>query len=281
MIEKQLFKNGTEYISNTDILKILEKLGVQDCKVLYLHSQLSFGTPNPALNKKELVDTLIELLLGLNIPTLCFPTFTFSFCNGEDFNVQMSKTKMGILNEALRKHPNAVRSIDPLLSVGVIGEDIDLVQNLSKFSIGKGSNYDKIHGREGVKFLFLGPLIGDCFTYMHYLEYLLDVPYRYNRPFTGKITEDDKVYEDTYELFVRYNGITPNRGSYDYEDTLLQKGLAKRMPCGNSFITTVNEPEATEIYSNFIKKDANFFINETFSKEAVNTDFYAKNMVAL
>jgi hypothetical protein len=36
----------------------------------------------------------------------------------------------------------------------LIGEDLDLVSNLSKSSVGKNSTFDKLHNKKNVKFLF-------------------------------------------------------------------------------------------------------------------------------
>ena len=122
---------------------------------------------------------------------MCVPTFTFSFCNRQHYCVPTSASKMGAFNEFVRRVPEAVRSIDPLMSNAVLGDDPDIVTNLSRNSIGEGSTFDKLHQRgAGVKFLFLGTTVSDCFTYTHYVEERLAVPYRYNRTFTGRIGDE-------------------------------------------------------------------------------------------
>ena len=77
---------------------------------------------------------------------------------------------MGALNEYVRKMPNSLRSIDPLMSSVLIGDDNDIVTNILKSSIGTGSTFDKLHNKKNVKFLFLGTKVGDCFAYMHTLK---------------------------------------------------------------------------------------------------------------
>ena len=277
----ELFKDkNNKWVSNEDILKVLEETTAHDCEILYMHTGLSFGLPNPALPKSELLNALYEVILELKVPTLIVPTYTLSFCNGVDYDVVGSKSKMGVLNEYIRKQPNAIRSVDPLMSVALLGGDQDLATGIGHESIGKDSTFDKLHYRKNVKFMFLGTRLGDCFTYMHYIERFVNSHYRYDRDFTGNITTPDKVYSDTYTLFVRYKNVKPGRGSYDYEDILVNKGIAKRLSLGDSSITTVDEPRAFEVYHDMITKEPDFFIDPS-SVHDYDKTFLVKNMVAL
>jgi len=197
-------------ITSSRILSWLDEVGAADVQILYMHSGITFGTPNPRLSRQELLGCLYEITDSLGVPTLCVPTFTFSFCNGEDYHVQNSRCRMGALNEYVRKLPNALRSRDPLLSNALIGEDHDLVENLGKQSIGAGSTFDKLHRRGGrVKFLFFGASLSECFTYTHYVEERLRAPFRYHRQFAGLITDGGRTWHDVYTLFVRYQGVKP------------------------------------------------------------------------
>jgi aminoglycoside 3-N-acetyltransferase len=281
MKEINLFTDKqNKWITNHDILKKLEKVGANNCNILYIHTSISFGAPNPALGKNELLEIILETFSELKVPTICFPTFTFSFCNGKEFDVTQSKSKMGALNEHARKRPGTIRSVDPLMSVALIGTDKDLATGIGHNSVGKNSTFDKLHYRDKVKFLFFGTKIGDCFTYMHYMEDFLKVPYRYDKNFTGKIITPEKTYEDTYTLFVRYKNIFPGKGSYVYEDQMIAKGIAKKELCGDTFIISVDEPPAFEAYADLIKKEPDYFIDPK-SVHDFDKTFFVKDMVAL
>jgi aminoglycoside 3-N-acetyltransferase len=167
------------------------------------------------------------------------------------------------------------------MSVALVGADRDLVENLGHESIGTNSTFDKLSRREGVKFLFLGVRLGDCFTYMHYLEWVAKVPYRYNRDFTGKITHAGRTYQDTYTLFVRYHNVKPNAASYNYEQVLAQRGLLRVAPLGDNSVRCVSEPEARAVYLELLRQDPNYFIERPFSPQAADTTFAVRNMVAL
>jgi aminoglycoside 3-N-acetyltransferase len=282
-MQKQiLFRNGSELISNIDILNTLKVLEVDQTDVLYVHTALNFGVPNREIKKQVLLELLFEILLKLDISTLIFPTYTFSFCNGDPFSVQDSKTPMGLLNEYIRNQPGVLRSRDPLMSNALVGTHREFVENIGKFSVGDNSTFDLLHKTNlKVKFLFFGPKIGDCFTHMHYIENEQNVPYRYNRSFSGLIKDGETEYTDTYELFVRYSNVFPNEGSYIYGNILTERGICKKAKIGASAVSVLEEKPAYETYVELLKLSPNFYIKEIFEVDENTTMFSAKNMVAL
>jgi aminoglycoside 3-N-acetyltransferase len=277
-----LFKSAKgQWSTSSDLVAALEAVGAADCQALYVHTGLSFGMPNPALRRVELLEALYRALLEIAVPTICVPTFTFSFCNGVEYDVQTSRSAMGALNEYVRLRPEAVRSVDPLMSVALIGQDRDLVENLGHESIGTDSTFDKLSRRRGVKFLFLGVRPGACFTYMHHLEWKARVPYRYNRGFEGRIIDAGRSQIDRYTLFVRYRGVTPNEGSFTYEELLAAQGHLRTAQFGDSRISCVSEPEASRVYLDLLRQDPNYFISSPFDPLAADDTFLVQNMVSL
>ena len=214
MNEVNLFLSKSGWVTNKSILDALQSIEANKCEVLFIHTALSFGQPNPQLKKKELLNELLNVIKALGVKTICMPTFTFSFCNGVGYNPATSASRMGVLNEYFRKQDGVIRSADPLLSVALLGEDKDLVTNIGHFSCGANSTFDKLRHRDNVKFLFLGAKIGECFTYMHYMEWLYGVDYRYDRYFEGDVTIGDTTKKEEYALFSRYEGVVPNDASF-------------------------------------------------------------------
>ena len=267
------------WITSSHLLSLLEKVRAQDARVLYMHTGLTFGAPNPGLSRRELLGHLYDVVASLGVPTLLVPTFTFSFCNGNDYGVQTSRSKMGALNEYIRKLPGAIRSVDPLMSSVLIGEDRDLVEDLGKHSIGANSTFDKLHRRgAAVTFLFVGTTVSECFTYTHYVEERLAIPYRYNRDFTGSITDGDRSWEDTYTLFVRYKGVMPGSSGL-LESELLRRGLLRKVGCGTSSISCVDEPDGYGTIVEHLRENVSCYLDADPGDR--NTEFSVDNMVAL
>lgn len=271
MKEVNLFlaKNGT-WVTNKTMLESLLSIEADKCDTLYIHTALSFGTPNLQLRKKELLSEILGVIKELGVKTVCMPTFTFSFCNGLEYDPATSPSKMGVLNEFFRKQEGVIRSCDPLMSVALLGEDKDLVTGIGHISCGDNSTFDKIRHRDNVKFLFLGPKIGDCLTYMHYLEWLYSVDYRYNRVFRGKVTINGNSSIEEYSLFVRYNSVVPNTASYEYEQIMYDNGSALITSCGDGTISIVDEKSASAEYKKCLDKDPYYFVdfvNDIFVKD--------------
>ena len=256
-----LFKTEDgNWISDVQIRESLMDMGAHDCDVLYIHSALNFGLPNMEIKNEQLLKCLLDTIELLNVPTVVMPTFTFSFCNGKSYDPLTSKSRMGALNEFFRKQDGVIRSNDPLMSVALKGKDTYLATNVGTHSISDGSTFDMIHHKSGVKFLFIGPRIGDCLTYMHYLEWLFDVDYRYIRHFIGEIIDNGTSKTIDQDLFVRYNGVFANDASYKYEDWMVEEKAAKRIKLGNGFLSIVGEKDATNYYKKCLEIDPHYFI---------------------
>lgn len=262
MNEVNLFltKNG-QWVTNKSMIETLLSIGADKCDVLYIHTALSFGQPNPQLKKSAMLGELLNVIKTLGVKTVCMPTFTFSFCNGLDYNPATSASRMGVLNEFFRKQEGVIRSADPLMSVALLGEDKDLVTGVGHVSCGENSTFDKLRHRDNVKFLFLGPKIGDCLTYMHYMEWLYTVDYRYNRVFRGNVTIGDKTSVEEYALFVRYKSVIPNTASYDYEQKMYDNGTAFIALCGDGTISIVDEKNASMEYKKCLDENPYYFVD--------------------
>ncbi|MCU1361827.1 MAG: Aminoglycoside 3-N-acetyltransferase [Ilumatobacteraceae bacterium] len=277
-----LFDSPAGPVTSESLREALVSVGADQCSVLYIHSGLTFGAPAPGLSRRHLLEQLVDVIRSLGVATLCMPTFTFSFCNGESFDRGESRSSMGVLNEHFRQLPDAERSVDPLMSVAALGADLDLVRNLGIQSIGENSTFDKLAHRDDVKFLFLGVRPGACFTYMHYLEWKARVPYRYDREFVGQVTDNGTTATVTKKLFVRYNGVFASDTSFDYEAKLLDLGHLLEAPVGASTVSCMPRLESENLYLDLLESDPNYFITEPFDIARVDTEFHPpRPMVAL
>ena len=257
------YSKDSKWVTNNSLLETLLSIGADKCDVLYIHTALSFGQPNPQLKKSVLLAEILSVIKALGVRTVCMPTFTFSFCNKVDYNPASSSSRMGVLNEFFRKQDGVIRSIDPLMSVALWGEDKDLVTGIGHYSCGANSTFDKLRHRDNVKFLFLGPKIGDCFTYMHYLEWLYNVDYRYDRFFNGNVQIGEFSSMQEYALFTRYDGVVPNDGSYRYERMMYENGTAIQVKCGDGTISIVEEKVAAIEYLKCLEYNPYFFVDLT------------------
>lgn len=259
--------NGKGYTLN-DLRDSLLRVGAADCEALFVHSDIMFGNPAKGFRRNELLELLYQALEELNVPNVIIPTFTYSFCNHEDFDVVKSKTSMGSFNEYVRKKEGRYRTHDPLLSISVPNSIKDRFEIISEHSLGIGSGLDILHHMENVKFLFLGADMANCFTYVHYVEKILDVPYRFDMPFSGKIIDENgNVHEQTQFIHTQCAGVQlPERYSY-FEDDLLERGLLKKCRFGDKYISCISETDAYREITQRIHNNKSYFLSKPYKQE--------------
>lgn len=266
-----LFKSRSGALSMRQLTEALRTVNASECDVLYIHTDMTFGLP--AMKRGQVLAALLDCLESLKVPSLVFPAFTFSFCNNEIFDVQNSHTPMGALNEFVRKTGRGIRSVDPLLSIYVLGDPLNLTDNLGPSSIGKNSSYDRLHncGKE-VRFLFLGADMRECFTYTHYMEALLGVPYRYDREFSGTVVDGEKQWESRVTLYSTYANCRLNPKAVVH-DTMKQLGQLEFAPAGDGRLCCFREKAAFETISELLHKDRLCLTDGTFNPAIRDTTY--------
>jgi len=182
-------------------------VGVTSGDTLLVHSNL-FRTMarSVKLCSNFKVENIIEsLLMALGSSgTLLLPLFNFDFPNGITFDIRNSPSQMGILTEAGRFWPGAVRTGHPIYSFAVIGKNSDTFRGLKNFSgYGSDSPFGVLHRLNG-KIGVIDLPDQNSMTFYHYVEESLNAPYRYHKQFTGQYVDEDGVEStQTFGLFVR------------------------------------------------------------------------------
>ncbi len=281
-MDNYLFSHNGQHITGANLLDALRQLGAHECDVLYVHSGMQFGLPNIDIGKTVLLESVAGALMSLNVATIVMPSYTFSFCNGEPYDVEKTPSSMGALNEYLRIKHRWERSIDPLMSNILYGKHYYLIKDIGKSSVGDGSTFDLLaKSCLVVKFLFMGPRVHDCFTYMHYLEAVRKVPYRYDLEFTGVIQDKDRRYDDAYKLFIRDAGVNAGAGAKIYENIMIERGIARKKALGAGALTVVELTAARDTYLELLDMSPNFYIEEIFSSPNRSAFFKKRKMIAL
>jgi len=160
-----------------------------------------------------------------------------------------------------------------LLSLSVPAELKEQFENVSEHSLGIGSGLDVLHHMKNVKFLFLGARLYDCFTYLHYVEKILDVPYRYDQPFTGNIIDEKgNVSQRTQYIHTACKGVKL-REDTRFEDYLTEHGYLKKVPLGNSFVSCLSESDAYREMVGAIENDPIHFLAEPYKVGDIKKEY--------
>ena len=246
----------------------LVRIGAGDCKTLFIHSDVMFGRPAPGFNRREYLAALYEIIESLAVPQIIVPTFTYSFCNREDYDVISSKTSMGVFNEYVRKLPGRYRTDDPLLSISVPDNLADHFSKLGNHSLGYDSGLDRLHQMEDVKFLFFGAEMAECFTYVHYVEKILDVPYRFDMPFEGNIIREDGTREHRRQyIHTQCKGVKLPLKYLYFENEMEDRGYLKKQRIAEKTVACISEKDAFREIREHIHNDAFYFVEGSYQMD--------------
>lgn len=148
------------------------------------------------------LDGIYAALLGAvgDEGTLIVPSFSYSFCRGEVYDHSATPSAVGVFSNHVLNKEGSVRSMHPNHSFAAVGaKATEVTHYVDKSSFGYGSVFTTML-RYDVKVLSLGVITN---TYVHYVEHLASVPYRYHKDFIGTIVHRSASYEDTFPMFVR------------------------------------------------------------------------------
>jgi len=239
------------------------ELGLERGDVVVVHS--SYKSLGPVEGGPQ---TVIDALLDVLGPegTLVVPTFTFNFCDqfnktGEGyFDVQNTISEMGILTEIVRKMPGTKRTVDPIYSFAIFGKHVEEFASVrDNVVFGKKSLFAKLYEYDA-KQLIIGLSYNNSWTYVHYVEEMIGVDYRYHKGFTGFIVNGDKKYKDTYYMNVRdiSKGV---RTAVDPMGVILEeRGIVNKKKIGNTIVKLLTSSKKTfDDTAEMLKKNPKLF----------------------
>jgi len=257
-------QHGIDYYAE-DVYNALKNVGANECETLFIHSDIMFGTVPKGFKRKEYLSILYSVINDLKVKNIIVPTFTYSFCNQEDFDVNKSVTSMGAFNEYIRKQQDRYRTLDPLLSLSVPVSLKDKFDCISNHSLGEGSGLDIVHKLSDVKFLFMGTHMGECFTYLHYIEKMKEVPYRFDLGFNGKVIDYNQEERNIKQyIHTACFGVKP-KNFYDFEEQLISDSKMKKCILADSFLECVDEKVVYKEIVDALERDINTFLEKPFT----------------
>ena len=180
---------------------------------------------------------------------------------------------MGAFNEYLRNTMGGgyYRTLDPLLSLCVPKSLQKDYEKLSEHSLGIGGGIDmfrKNNKNGGYKFLFFGARLPTSFTYIHYVEKIKNVPYRFDMKFQGKVVDYNGVENKaTQYIHTHCFGVKQAQDAQYFEDYLVENGFLKKCRLGNLSVACISERDAFMQISKKIDGDINYFLDTPFKPQ--------------
>lgn len=216
-----------EIEAKESIMRALAAVGLQEGDLVLLHSDASavirmLGSEDWGLALHLLWETIAEVLGKEG--TLVVPTFNWDFCKGRPYDAVRTPSRLGLFSNYIRTRPEASRSLHPIFPFAGIGpQATSLFGGISKSSFGIESVFDRLRHRNA-KLIFLNTSFYVC-TFVHHVEQMHGVSYRYPKHFTGTIMANGITREDSFEFYVRDERLVVNSYPTRLGDRLRSRGL--------------------------------------------------------
>jgi aminoglycoside 3-N-acetyltransferase len=188
-------------VTGAGLVEALRGAGVRAGDVVYAASSLA------ALGAMEHpVETVLAALreaVGRG-GTIVMPAFNFSFCQGEPFDREKTPSNAGVLSEAFRTLPGALRSwAPPFHSVAALGPEADRLAGLeSVTSFGPESVFQALVDMDA-RHVLIGCGFHEGVAHFHWLEERHQVPYRYWKKFEGDVVLDGVARRRAFFMYAR------------------------------------------------------------------------------
>jgi aminoglycoside 3-N-acetyltransferase len=255
--------------ADIDIAAALRQIDVSPFDFVMLHGDAGVAAQirsiEPANRLSYLQKDLIDCMA---VGTLIVPAFSYSFTKGENFDIHNTPCGVGQFSEAFRSLPGVKRTRHPIFSVATIGVGADEVMSARLDDcFGPGTVFDLLNQRNA-KIVCLGCDFNRV-TFVHYVEQLYGVSYRYLKSFSGMVIDQGKQTPVTTKYLVRDLALKTscNLGWLKAEAIrhgALKVGLAGRYP-----IMSISAREFLSLAFELLRKNEYALIEQGASNYAV------------
>jgi len=209
-------------ITARDITATVRDLGVLASDTVFVHSDVGLCHRVAGTTTRQKLDVIAQGLAdAVSDGVLMMPSFSYSFCRREVFDIARSPSTVGGLTEHFRLQPGVRRTADPIFSTAVLGAlprawEQDLFAIGDKDCFGPRSIFAYLLEAEA-KLLCFGKTA--C-TFIHHTEQRARISYRYFKDFRGIVSDGSALTFATARYFVR-----PLEARYDVSLALLFEAL--------------------------------------------------------
>lgn len=248
-MDSNLFVSKRGAITQSLIGAALKEINIKLGDSIMIHSGLSVFGKLATLDINRVGNSIIQAFINtIGNGTLIFPTFSYSFCNGVDFDPHITISTVGSLTNIFWQRPDTIRSHHPIFSVAALGMNKHVFTNTpNNICFGLGSFFDLLV-KKRVKVVGFGAELVKSMTLLHHLEEIAQVPYRFYKTFKGNITFRSKQScECSY--YVRRLNIHTQINYPKLTKYLVDHSLLKKIDLGSGWVEVV---EADEVFIHLI-----------------------------
>lgn len=241
-----------------DLQNALRSLGIEKGNTVCVHSQI-YSLGIAGMPRNEYLNMILKVFkdaVGKD-GTIIMPTFSYSFCDNQVFDLQNSKSAVGILTEFFRNSEGVSRTLHPIFSFSVWGKRREEFMKNSTDAFSMDSVYGKMI-KSNDKMVMLGADKG--YTIYYLAEEKVGVSHRFFKNFSGIVRDGEKEYELTVPYYVRHLDKRSEENPQSVSSYLLEKGIEKKVPFGWGSISSFLCKPMFESIVNKLKEDETFFL---------------------
>lgn len=161
---------------------------------------------NKNMKRKLIIDLFINQIIARigESGTLLFPTFNWDFCKGITYDINSSLSQTCTLSATALQMCDFIRTNHPIYSFATTGKHQDYLKSINNInSFDETSPFAFLFNHQA-KMISIDTPLQECFSYFHYVEEAIKVPYKHNKSFTANYVDDDGNSEQrTYKMYVK------------------------------------------------------------------------------
>ncbi len=245
--------------TKTDLERCLKEIGIAQGDNIFIHSNIGFfGRMDNVKSSDELCEGILSTIKHVltESGTIVLPAFSYSFCHDEIYNPATTKSNCGMLTEYAIRQKDFVRSLDPNFSIVAWGKYAQrYTENPTHESFGQGSFWERIL-QSGGKIVCMNLDCGS--TFVHYVERVNSVSYRYNKAFNGIIHLDDETEWRDYAVHYVFEGERDYPSFARLDKMCRELGVCKVADLGKGTILSMDIKDYYTLICDELRKNPRF-----------------------
>ena len=215
----QKFKN--------DLESCLNQTKLEQFSILMLHVRLKNLSEFYKLSYEVLTKNILETLTFKNPKNIIVPAFTYSFTKNKIFDLELSKSEVGVFSEIFRLKYSNHRTNDAIFSFCHLKNFEKEYKNINfKAAFIKNSIWEYFY-KKNITIVNIG-LDHLIISLIHYIEYICKVPYRKLFKIKGQVSLAKKNKPLSYDFYARDRNSIYGLDWEKIEEDLMRNSIIKK-----------------------------------------------------
>jgi aminoglycoside 3-N-acetyltransferase len=238
-----------------------------DSQAVALHTDLLRIGFAPRLgSRNEQLAKYFSLLVDVSKGrTLLFPTFNYDFCQTGIYDVEADPCQVGALNEYVRQLYPEQRSLTPIFNFCIYNNHSFSLEPMDN-PFSKSSTFGELAHHHATVIFFGASFAANPF--IHHVEEVMNIGYRYIKPFPGLIRLGSMQRHIVVHYRVR--PLIDDAVDYDWARLfidLLHNGLLQKFPLGNGQLLSYRADRLLDYWCMRLRKGELYLLTPSSKKQ--------------